>query len=140
MKLFITASFKNGVNKGEVENICRIVKESGFVDFCFIRDVENYQKIFYDSKELMQRAKEEISKSDALLVDMTDKPTGRAIEAGIAYTLGKKVIVIMKKGTAIKDTSRGIADAVIEYDALDDIIPALKQLLSRWQGGCEKRP
>ena len=140
MKLFITASFKNGVNKGEVENICRIVKESGFVDFCFIRDVENYQKMFYDSKELMQRAKEEISKSDALLVDMTDKPTGRAIEAGIAYTLGKKVIVIMKKGTAIKDTSRGIADAVIEYDALDDIIPALKQLLSRWQGGCEKRP
>ena len=57
MKLFITASFKDGANKEEIENLCRIVNESGFKDFCFIRDIENYQKVFSDSSELMKKAK-----------------------------------------------------------------------------------
>ena len=140
MRLFITAPFRNGANKEEIENLCRIIKESGFIDFCFIRDVENYQKIFHVPKELMERAREEIIKSDALLLDMANKPTGRAIEAGIAYALNKRIIVIMKKGTTIKDTVRGIADAVIEYDDLDDIIPTLKQLLSHWQKDCTEKP
>lgn len=140
MKLFITAPFRNGANKEEIENLCKVIKESGFIDFCFIRDVENYQKIFHDPKELMKRAREEIIKSDALLLDMTSKPTGRAIEAGIAYALNKRIIVIMKKGAIIKDTTRGIADIVIEYDDLDDIIPILKQLLSRWQKNRAEKP
>ncbi|HXK36268.1 MAG TPA: hypothetical protein VJ553_01695 [Candidatus Paceibacterota bacterium] len=131
MKLFITASFKNGENKKEIERLCGLVKEAGFEDFCFIRDVENYKQMFDDPQELMQRAKDEISKSDALLIDMTDKPTGRAIEAGIAFALNKKVIVTAKKGTQIKDTTKGIANLVIEYDVIDDIATPLQEWLSR---------
>ncbi len=125
MRIFITASF--GDSKENIERLCHAVKAAGFEDFCFIRDVENYQKMFDDPKELMQRAREEIKKSDALLIDMTDKPTGRAIEAGIAYALGKRVIVIMKSGTKIKDTVRGIADEIIEYQEIEDISSALKK-------------
>lgn len=124
MRIFITSSF--GDSKEEIERLCSIVKSAGFEDFSFIRDIENYQKIFNDPKELMSRAREEIEKSDALLIDMTDKPTGRAIEAGMAYALGKKIIVIMKKDTKIKDTTRGIADVVIEYDEVEDISSQLK--------------
>ncbi|MBI4128030.1 MAG: hypothetical protein HY459_03075, partial [Parcubacteria group bacterium] len=98
MKLFITASFQNGANKNEIEHLCELTRQAGFEDFCFMRDVEHYQKVFNNPKELMQRSKDEISKADALLIDMTDKPTGRAIEAGIAFTLNKKVIVIAKQG------------------------------------------
>jgi len=125
MKVFITASF--GDSKENIENLCKIVRTSGFEDFSFIRDVENYKKVFSDPKELMSRAKEEIQNSDALLIDMTEKPTGRAIEAGIAYALGKKIIVIMKKGTVVKDTVIGIADLVIEYDTIGDISSKLKE-------------
>ena len=131
MKIFITASFRDGENKKEIEHLCKLVKIAGFEDFCFIRDVENYEKAFNDSRELMQRARDEISKSDALLIDMTDKPTGRAIEAGIAFALNKKVIVIAKKRTQIKDTVRGIANLVIEYDAIDDITTPLHEWLSK---------
>jgi len=131
MKLFITASFHGGDNKNEIEHLCELVKTAGFEDFCFIRDVENYKKMFDDPKDLMQRAKDEISKSDALLIDMTDKPTGRAMEAGIAFALNKKVIVIAKKGTQIKDTTRGIANLAIEYDVIDDIVTPLKEWLSK---------
>ncbi|MCX6764110.1 MAG: nucleoside 2-deoxyribosyltransferase [Candidatus Nealsonbacteria bacterium] len=124
MRAYITSSF--GDSRETIEQLCSIVKSAGFEDFSFIRDVENYQKVFDNPKDLMQRSKEEIQKSDALLIDMTDKPTGRAIEAGIAYALGKKIIVIMKRGTRIKDTTKGIADKIIEYDRIKDIITELK--------------
>jgi nucleoside 2-deoxyribosyltransferase len=129
LRMFITASFKNGENKEEIEHLCSLVKKTGFIDFCFIRDVENYQKVFNDPQELMKRAKEEMKKSDYLLIDMTDKPTGRAIEAGMAYAMGKKVVVIMKKGTQIKDTTRGISFLVIEYDSIDEIVAPISQLV-----------
>jgi nucleoside 2-deoxyribosyltransferase len=77
----------------------------------------------------MKQAEAEIKKSDALLIDITDKPTGRTLEAGMAYSLGKKIIVIMKRGTQIKDTMRGIADLIIEYDTIEDIAADLKKFL-----------
>ena len=125
-RIFITASFKNGENKIEIENLCSLVRQAGWQDFCFIRDIENYQKVFNDPKKLMKRAFEEIQKSDALLIDMTDKPTGRAIEAGIAYSLGKKIIVIMKKETIVKDTVIGIADVVFKYENIEDIVEGIR--------------
>lgn len=131
MKIFITASFRNGENKAEIEHLCELVKKAGFEDFCFIRDVENYEKIFNDPKELMARAKEEIVKSDVLLIDMTDKPTGRAIEAGIAFAMSKKIIVIARNGTKIKDTTTGIADLIVEYESTDDIVTPLMEWVSR---------
>lgn len=125
-RVFITATFKGIENRDEIEYLCSLVKDAGFEDFCFVRDVEHYQKVFNTPKELMIRAREEIEKSDFLLIDMSEKPTGRAIEAGIAHTLGKKIIVIAKKGTTIKDSVRGIADIVIEYDQLEDIVAPIR--------------
>ncbi len=129
-RIFITVSFEEGKNKEGVEHLCRLVKSAGFEDFCFVRDIEHYQNLFNNPIELMERAKEEIEKSEYLLIDMTDKPTGRAIEAGMAYALDKKVVVIMKRGTQIKDTTRGISTAVIEYDKIDEIIGPLSQVIS----------
>lgn len=127
-RIFITASFEGIENKAEVEKLCAIIKAGGFEDFCFIRDVEHYEKVFNNPHDLMQRAKEEIEKSDYLLIDMTDKPTGRAFEAGMAYGFGKKIIVIMKTGTQIKDTTRGIADHIIEYEKIESITTELEKI------------
>lgn len=132
MKIFITASYKEGKNKNEIERLCSLVNKSGFKDFCFIRDIENYQKIFDNPKELMEKAKSEIAKSDVLLIDMTHKSTGRAIEAGIAFAQNKKIITIMKKGTKIKDTTKGISDAIIEYNKIEDIVEPLELLFNKW--------
>lgn len=126
MRIYITSSFED--SRKEIERLCSIVKLAGFEDFSFIRDIENYEKIFDDPKRLMKSAEDEIKKSDALLIDMTDKPTGRAIEAGMAYSLGKKIIVIMKRGTKIKDTTRGIANYIVEYDTIEDILFQFKDI------------
>lgn len=132
MKVYITASFKEGKNRIEIEHLCSIVKNAGFEDFCFIRDIENYQKVFNDPKKLMNRAREEIIKCDALLFDATNKSTGRAIEVGMAYSNKKEIIIIMKKGTKIKDTLREVADAIITYRAIEDIQDDLRRLYSEW--------
>jgi len=129
--MFITVSFQGNDNKKEVEQLCSLVKQAGFDDFCFIRDVENYQHVFDDPKDLMRRSFEEIKNSDWLLIDMTNKPTGRAIEAGIAFALDKKIVVIMKKGTIIKDTVIGISDSIIEYEDINDVLPKLKDLITK---------
>ncbi len=128
LRMFITSSFENSSNREEIERLCELVRSVGFEDFSFIRDVENYQHVFDNPKDLMKRAFEEIEKSDILLIDMTEKPTGRAIEAGIAYALGKKIIIIIKKDTLLKDTAKGIADEILEYELIDEIVDKLKQL------------
>jgi len=131
MRCYITSSF--GDSKEEIERLCSVVKSAGFEDFSFIRDVERYQKVFDNPKDLMKRSEDEIRKSDALLIDMTDKPTGRAIEAGMAYSLGKKIIAIMKRGTRIKDTTRGISDVIVEYGVIEDISGGLREALREWR-------
>lgn len=132
MKVFITASFKEGKNRKEIEQICSIVRNAGFEDFCFIRDVENYQKVFSNPKELMDRARMEILNCGALLFDATEKSTGRAIEVGIAFANKKKIIVVMKEGTKIKDTLRGVADLVITYKVIGDVQYDLEQIYLEW--------
>ncbi len=135
MKIFITAPFKGGDNRNEIDTMCAIIQKSGFKDFCFIRDVENYQKVFHSAHELMQRAKEEIEKCDALLIDFDGPASGRMIELGMAYALNKKVVLITKKGTFVKETVSGVTDGIIEYNTIEDIIEPMSELLSEWKRG-----
>jgi len=132
MRLYVTATFKGAANRAEIEGLCKLVRQAGWEDFCFVRDVEGWQHVFDDPATLMQRSLREIMVADALLLDMTTQPTGRAIEAGMAYATGRRVIVTLRRGTPIKATVRGIADAIIEYDALDEIVAPLAALRREW--------
>ncbi|MFC1960252.1 nucleoside 2-deoxyribosyltransferase [Chloroflexota bacterium] len=132
MRLYITATYKGTANRAEVEHLCDLVAQSGWEDFCFIRDVENWQTVFDDPRDLMARSLETVQDCDALLIDLTHKPTGRAYETGMAYALGKRVIVIMQRDTAVKDTTRGIAAAIITYNQIDEIGGPLADLHRQW--------
>ena len=129
MKIYITAPFKGEDNKNEIEKMCSIIRESWFEDYCFVRD----EKAFDDYHKMMQRAKEEVIKCDVLLIDYDGPTHGRMIELGIAYTMNKKIILITKEGTSIKQTVRGVVDSIIEYKELEDIIEPMKILLSKWK-------
>ena len=130
MKLYITARFKGIENKSDIEELCRIVHESGVQDFCFIRDIENYQRIFTDIKELWSRTKTELKKCDALLIDVTDAPSGgRVIEAGMAYALNIPIIVIVKYGAKYNPHYDGISSQIITYTNCEDITAPLREYL-----------
>lgn len=128
MKVYVAARFKGKENKPEIEALCAAVRAADMNDFCFIRDVENYQHTFDDPKELWQRAYDEILACDALLIDVSDNPTGgRMVEAGIAYALKKRVFVVVKKGVSYKGLFDGISSTVIEYETHKDITKDLKK-------------
>lgn len=130
MKVCVTARFKDA-NREDIEALCVAVKASGMEDFSFIRDIENYQKIFNDPVELWQRARDEIAKCDALLIDVSDAPTGgRVIEAGIAFGLKLPIFVAVKRGTEYKEVFDGVATEVIQYDDYRDITSRLAAFLA----------
>ena len=131
MKLFITHTFKGNENKSEIENLCNLVNQSGWQDFSFIRDVENFQKKFQNSKTLMSTARQAITECDALLFDLSDPSVGKGIELGIAYRLGKKIIIIKKPDTEIRNTVIGCADLVIDYTDISQITKPLSEYLSK---------
>lgn len=127
--MYITARFSNAAeSKATIEELCGAVAAAGFEDFHFIRDIEHYQtNVFPSPQALWAKSKEYIEACDALLIDVTDAPSGgRNVEAGIAYALGKPVFVIVQRGTAYKDFYTGIAKAVIEYESLSDITAELQ--------------
>jgi nucleoside 2-deoxyribosyltransferase len=127
-RLFITSTFKEQESRDEVSIMSGLAKAAGWQDFSFVRDTEHFQQIFANPKDMMRQATEEIAKCDALLIDLTEKHTGSTMQAGIAYALGKQIIVIVKKGTYIKTATKGIAAAIIEYQDLPDILEPLKKL------------
>lgn len=131
MKVYVTARFKGEENKEEIEALCKAVRSADMTDFCFVRDVENYKHTFDDPKELWQRSYDEIGACDALLIDVSDHPTGgRMIEAGIAYALRKPVITTKKQGIHHKGLFDGISSTVIEYSDYKELTQKLKKFES----------
>lgn len=131
MKIYITSRFKGSQeNRAEIEKLCLAVRDAGIEDFHFIRDVENFQPNFFKTQEeLWENARNQIAECDALLIDITDHPSGgRLIEAGIAYALDKPVYVIMKNDTIYKDFYTGIADAIFKYNSIEDVTDHLKSI------------
>ena len=130
MKIYITTRFKGAENKTDIENLCLAVRNSGMQDFCFVRDVENYKKTFDNPKDLWERSLVEIKACDAVLIDVSDAPTGgRVIEAGIAYALGLPIFVIAKSGLPYKELFSGISTEIISYNEYSDIAPALTRFM-----------
>ena len=86
------------------------------------RDYENWAKIKFTPKELMELTFKEIEKSDILIADITEKGVGIGIEAGYAFAKRKPVIVIAKEGSDIPNTLRGIAKKVVFYKKAEDLI------------------
>jgi len=129
MRIYIASRFKGAPdNIKDIEKLCSAVRAAGMEDFHFIRDVEHYESNFFNTqKELWDTARRYIVECDAMLIDVSDSPSGgRLVEAGIAYALDKPIYIIVKNGVAYKDFYDGIATSVIRYDDLDDITKQLK--------------
>lgn len=127
MKVYVATRFRGAENKNEVEALCKAVHEAGLVDFNFARDVERYKHLFHDPQERWERANDEITACNALLIDVSDYPSGgRLVEAGIAYARRMPIIVVKRRGVDYKALFDGIASVVIEYDSYKDLTSQLK--------------
>lgn len=118
MRIYITAKYKHWEVNSDTEIICKIIKDIWFDDFCFVRDI---RWPFENDQDMMMQALHEIKLSDILLIDVSEKSTWRTIEAWIAYALWKKIILIAKEWTGVKDTFQWISNLIIYYKELKDI-------------------
>jgi len=124
MRVYITSRFKGSAeNKKEIEELCAAVRSADMEDFHFIRDVEKYQPNFFSTQqEVWVAAKNSLKECDALLVDVTDDPSGgRVVEVGMAFALNLPIFVVAKKGTLYKDFYNGVAARIFEYEDIGDI-------------------
>jgi hypothetical protein len=128
MKVYVTARFKGRENKTEIDELCSAVRAAGMTDVCFVRDVEHYKHTFDDPKDLWARVYDEINSCEALLIDVSDHPTGgRVVEVGMAFAMKKRIFVVRRQGTEYKQLFDGISSTVIEYETHKDITKELKK-------------
>ena len=130
MKVYVTYQFSGADTlalKKKLEELSKIIEEStGWQTLIFFRDVQNWQKGVMPMQEVVNRAMEEVAKCDAILVEASEKARGPYFEAGYAKALGKKVIIIHKKGTE-SNFLEAAADVKITYDTLDDLKIKLRE-------------
>jgi len=123
MKAYFAIKFhEDSKNRELIETISKVLESKGIQTTIVIRDYENWAKIKFTPRELMELTFKEIDKVDILIADITEKGVGIGIEAGYAYSKGKPVIVIAKEGSDIPTTLRGIAKKVIFYKTPQDLL------------------
>lgn len=128
MKMYVTSRFKDATtHKDDIEHLCRAVKTAGYDDFSFIRDIEQFNPHhFATQQEVWQASLDSLRQCDALLIDVSDQPSGgRNVEVGMAYALGMPIFVIVRRGTPYKSFYDGVATKVIVYNTIDDIVSEL---------------
>ncbi|MFC1780409.1 nucleoside 2-deoxyribosyltransferase [Patescibacteria group bacterium] len=132
MKAYLAIKFhSDGSNKTLIESLSKALEKAGIETLCFVRDVEEYSKKQFKSRELMKKAFKTIDSCDLLIIDLTEKGVGLGIEAGYAYAKEIPIITIAKKGSDISETLRGISKVIIFYTKPEDIVKELMNVVIR---------
>ena len=130
-KIYIAYKFKEQDQvelRKELEELNKIIEEStDYKTFIFFRDVQNWGEKKMSVKEVVNKAIGALEKCDAILVEASEKARGVYFEVGYAKALGKKVIIIHKKGTEA-DFLEATGDISIEYEDLEDLKGKLKKV------------
>lgn len=114
--------------KAKLEELSKVIEEStDYKTFIFFRDAQNWGEKKMDIKEVVDKALEYVKQCDAMLVEASEKANGMYFEMGYAKALGKKIILIHKKGTEV-NFLKSASDVCIEYDDFEDLERKLKNL------------
>ena len=131
MKVYLTYKFKEeepNELRAHLEAYSKLVEEAtGWQTFIFFRDVQKWKTGTMSMQQVVNRAMEEISKCDAVLVEASEKARGVYFEVGYAKALGKKVIVIHQKNTEANFLNAS-ADVKIEYENYVDLKEKLRRI------------
>lgn len=124
-KIFISYSFKFRESYKDFHlKLKEFLKEKYSIEsHAFVFDFT--EKV--EDRDLMDAALGEIDNSDLIMVELSNKSVGVGLEAGYAKAKGKTVVYLYKKGSDLQQTVNGIADYVIEYSDVDDVLAWLEE-------------
>jgi 2'-deoxynucleoside 5'-phosphate N-hydrolase len=127
MRAYIAISYAGRTRlQDELETICATLRKSGIDPFVF---VDQYTFNAEDETAMMQKAMEEIDRSDLLIAATSEKAIGIGIEAGYAKAKGKPVIYIRHINAEHSTTLSGISDHQILYFDLQELVQKLKSIV-----------
>ncbi|MDD4983361.1 MAG: nucleoside 2-deoxyribosyltransferase [Candidatus ainarchaeum sp.] len=115
--------------KEKLKMLSKALENQGNKTKVFFRDVQNWGDTQVKQEEILPKAYEMIKESDAIFafVDVGEKSEGQLLEIGFAKAKGKKIVLAIKDGLGYKFL-RMIADEVIEFENLDDLINQINAL------------
>ena len=116
MQAYLAIKFhENHSNRKLIEQLSNSLLKMGIKSTIMTRDFEKWGSVKYTTKQLMDLTFKEISKSEILIVEFSEKGVGLGIEAGYAYANNIPVIVIAKENSPISNTLKGIAKRIVFY-------------------------
>lgn len=127
MRTYIAISYAGKKRlKEELEVIQSSLVQFGITAFVF---ADQYTFKPEEESLMMQKAMEEIDRSDLLIAAASEKAIGIGIEAGYAKGKGKPVIYIRHHKAEHSTTLSGISDFQIIYVDLQDLAQKLKSIV-----------
>ena len=108
-----------------VPKIKDIIKKTGNNSYCFAYE----EKFIKDEKKMMKMALQKIDESDLVLLEASKSSFGVGIEAGYAFSKGKKIITIVNSSEEISNTLKGISNSYLIYSNLKDLEKKLAKVL-----------
>ena len=112
-----------------LEMIDTVLKNSGYDTHLPHRDLNNWGEAYIEPEKLVQLCLNEIKGAD-VFVAYPENSAGVHIELGWAYMLGKKIIIIAKKGEPQSSMILGLSGAkIITIENNEEIKEKLKNAL-----------
>lgn len=128
-KLFLGIKFHEDYRNREIiEKISEYSNASDMECVVTARDFENWGERRYPQRKLMRMVFSEIDKSDALILEFSEKGVGMAIEAGYAFSKGIPVFVIAKENSDISTTFEGVTHGIYFYKDVSELPRLIKKI------------
>ena len=128
-KAYLAISYQNRKKlSAEIESIKNVLTPFQISLFVF---VDQYQFTKEEEKQMMQHAFTEISSSDLLIAEVSEKAIGVGIEIGYAAALNKPILYLRNINTEHSTTASGTAGYSVIYQKPEDLSKQLGIILEQ---------
>ena len=127
-KIFISSTLRTEWNRKFNPALCKALEDRGFDCFLPQRDVNPI-----DKETIADECKHAIDNASVLLSVVINESPNLGFEAGYAYGIGKKIILLTKQDHEMPDMFYGILDRaeLLQVDDLDSIDLYIDELVEK---------
>ena len=108
-------------NRQLIEELASALDQAGWTSWVVVRDLEDWGRIAFTPRELMERSLDLLNACELCVVECTEKGVGVGLEAGYAHAKGIPILLLARYGSHISTTLRGIASQVILYNSPEEL-------------------
>ncbi len=122
MKVYLAIKYhEDNSNEDLILKLLKELESAGIETISVMRDFEQWGKVKYAPKELMELSFEQIDSCDALILEFSEKGVGLGIEAGYCFAKKIPIFLVAKQGAEISETLQGIIKDVCFYHELSEL-------------------